>query len=182
MTKKKRSHNDEAWANAKRLCRLTRRQVDMARALGMNPRKLPGLRPGPQQRWKRPVGEFIEECYRKHFGGDSRASERERSGGEPVSRAPSAVTRQGDVFRQASSLVCYFATLTNDLEQWLAHGEIDPDVLPQVCGELRAIATALETGAPVPQMPEIPVAPLERRTESTPDGHEEAFDDEDIPF
>jgi hypothetical protein len=30
----------------------------------MNPRKLPGLRPSPQQRWKLQVGEFIEERYR----------------------------------------------------------------------------------------------------------------------
>jgi hypothetical protein len=180
MTKKKRSHNDEAWANAKRLCRLTRRQVGMARALGMNPRKLPGLRPGPQQHWKRPVGEFIEECYRKRFGADSR--ERDRPGGEPVAWAPSAVTLHDDLFLQTSSLVCYFTNLANDLEQWLAHGEIDTEVLPQVCGELRAIATALETGAPVLQMPEIPVAPRQRRTESTPVSRGETFDDEDIPF
>lgn len=41
----------------------------MAQALGMNPRKLPGLRPTPEQTWKQPVREFIEECYRKRFGG-----------------------------------------------------------------------------------------------------------------
>ena len=45
----------------KKICRLNARQLEMARALGMNPKKLPGLRPSPQQRWKLPVGEFIEE-------------------------------------------------------------------------------------------------------------------------
>lgn len=42
-----------------------------ARRLGMNPKKLPGLRPSSQQRWKLPVGAFIEECYRKRFGGEA---------------------------------------------------------------------------------------------------------------
>ena len=69
MAKKHRQPDEDARRNAKRVCRLNRRQVKMARALGMNPKKLPGLRPSPQQRWKLPVGEFIEECYWKRFGG-----------------------------------------------------------------------------------------------------------------
>src|ERR1700737_28175 len=70
MANKRRAQDEEAWRNAKKICRLNDRQVEMARALGMNPKKLPGLRPSPQQRWKLPVGEFIEERYRKRFGGD----------------------------------------------------------------------------------------------------------------
>ena len=35
----------------------------------MNPKKLPVSRPSPQQRWKLPVGAFIEELYGKRFGG-----------------------------------------------------------------------------------------------------------------
>lgn len=69
MARKRRAHNEAAWRNAKAACRLNARQVEMARALGMNPKKLPGLRPSPQQRWKLPVGAFIEECYQKRFGG-----------------------------------------------------------------------------------------------------------------
>ena len=72
MAKKRRAHDEEAWTNAKKICRLTARQVEMARALGMNPKKLPGLRPSPQEKWKLPVGEFIEECYGKRFGGNPR--------------------------------------------------------------------------------------------------------------
>ena len=60
MANRRRAH-DEAWTNAKKVCRLTARQVEMARALGMNPRTLLGLRPTPPQRWKRPVGKFIPE-------------------------------------------------------------------------------------------------------------------------
>src|SRR5215472_883334 len=68
MSSKGRSQREAAWSNAKKICRLNRRQVEMARSLGMNPKKLPGLRPSPKERWKLPVGEFIEECYSKRFG------------------------------------------------------------------------------------------------------------------
>ncbi|OFW21756.1 MAG: hypothetical protein A3H97_22900 [Acidobacteria bacterium RIFCSPLOWO2_02_FULL_65_29] len=56
MAKKGRAHDEEAWRNAKKVCRLNARQVEMARVLVMNPKKLPGLRPNPRQRWKLPVG------------------------------------------------------------------------------------------------------------------------------
>jgi hypothetical protein len=60
----------------------------MARTLGMNPRKLPGLRPSPQERWKLPVGEFIEERYRQRFGGNAR--DHDPRGPEPSSRKASS--------------------------------------------------------------------------------------------
>src|SRR5207247_7163232 len=87
MAKQRPAHDEEAWTNAKRICRLTARQVGMARALGMNPRKLPGLRPSPRERWKLPVGEIIEESYRKRVGGDRR--EHEPRGPEPGARKAS---------------------------------------------------------------------------------------------
>jgi hypothetical protein len=61
MANKRRAHDEEVWMHAQKIYRLDARQVEMARALGMNPTKLPGLRPSPQERWKLPVGEFIEE-------------------------------------------------------------------------------------------------------------------------
>jgi len=70
MATKSRPDHEEAWRNAKKICHLNAQQVEMARALGMNPKKLPRLRPSPQQRWKLPVGEFIEACYWKRFGGN----------------------------------------------------------------------------------------------------------------
>jgi hypothetical protein len=60
MATKHRAHDEESWRYAKKICRLNGRQLEMARRLGMNPKKLPGLRPSPQQRWKLPVGAFIE--------------------------------------------------------------------------------------------------------------------------
>jgi len=59
--------------------------VEMARALGMNPKKLLRLRPSPEQRWKLPIGEFTEECHQKRFGNPR--DEHARAP-EPQSRKP----------------------------------------------------------------------------------------------
>jgi hypothetical protein len=188
MAKKRRAHDEEAWRNARKMCQLNDRQVEMARALGMNPRKLPGLRPSPQQRWKLPVGEFIEERYRKRFGGDPldrrphvpEADVRKPSPPQRDAHAPERVT---DVSRrQAEDLACYFVNLADDLQNWLVHGTFDPEVLPQVIEELREIVAALETGAPIPAIPEIPLPPRPtRRGFSRRRDQEQTFDDE-IPF
>jgi hypothetical protein len=188
MAKKGRAHDEQAWTNAKKICRLNVRQVEMARALGMNPRKLPGLRPSAQQRWKLPVGEFIEERYRKRFGGDPR--DQDPRGPEPRSRTPSTRDLDADVPErvrdpawQLSDLACYLANLADDLQQWLAHGSIDPDVLPQVREELREIAKALDTGAPISPMTAIPVPPRATRRGLSRRGDQECtFDDDEIPF
>jgi hypothetical protein len=174
MANKRRAHDEEPWRNARKMCRLNDRQVEMARALGMNPKKLPGLRPSPQQRWKLPVGEFIEELYRKRFGGDP-LDRRPRD--EQVRERVTDVSR-----RQAEDLACYFVNLADDLQNWLVHGTFDPEVLPQVIEELREIVAALETGAPIPAIPEIPLPPRPtRRGFSRRRDQEQTFDDE-IPF
>ena len=202
MANTRRGHDEGAWTNAKKICRLTARQVEMARALGMNPRKLPRLRPSPQQRWKLPVGEFIEECRRNRFGGKLR-NEHAR-GPEPQSRKPSTgsptsrIVRRGvvatdldagvpehgrDPASQLSDLACYFANLADDLQQWLVHGLIDPEVLSQVREELLEIVKALDTGEPVSPIPAIPVPPRPPRPDLSRRGDQKgAFDDEEIPF
>ncbi len=98
MTKNRRAHDEEAWTNVTKLCRLSARQVEMGRALGMNPRKLARLRPSPQEAWKLPVGEFIEECYWKRFGAPRRtrgqAPSAPKPSGIPMRRIASG-TRRG---------------------------------------------------------------------------------------
>ena len=201
MANKSRAH-DEAWTNAKKICRLTTRQVEMARALGMNPGKLARLRPSPQQRWKVPVGEFIEECYQKRFGGVAR--DQQARGADPRSRKPSTpvptlrTARRGvlttdlepsvpELVRnpawQFTDLACYLVNLADDVQQWLVHGSIDPEVLSQVGEELREIANALDTGAPISPIPAIPSPPRPTRRDLSRRGdRERAFDDEEIPF
>ena len=56
------------WIEARRKYRFTHAQVQMARELGMNPKKFGGLANHRQEAWKLPLPEFIEECYWKRFG------------------------------------------------------------------------------------------------------------------
>jgi hypothetical protein len=188
MANKPRAHDEEAWTNAKKICQLTARQVEMARALGMNPRKLPGLRPGPQQHWQLPVGEFIEERYWKRFGGDPRGHDPrgpKASSSKPLNadRDPGLSERVRNPACQLSDLVCYLTNLADDLQQWLAHGSIDPQVLPQVREVLREIAKALDNGAPILQISALPVPLRPARDPFSRRGYQErTFDDDDIPF
>ena len=56
------------WVEARNRFRLSDAQVQMARELGMNPRKMGGLDNDRQEPWKVPLPEFIERCYAKQFG------------------------------------------------------------------------------------------------------------------
>jgi hypothetical protein len=166
MATKSRAYREEVWRNAKKICQLNARQVEMARALGMNPKKLLGLRPGPQQHWKLPVGKFIEACYWKRFGGDPLDHQPYKP--EPGSckvltpeRDANAPKRVRDAVWQVEDLVRYLMNLADDLQGWLARGVVPPEVLAQVPQGLREIAEALETGAPVSA---IPVPPARRAT------------------
>ena len=56
------------WVDARKRHRLSDAQVQMARELGMNPRKLGTIDNHHQQPWKAPLPQFIEELYEKRFG------------------------------------------------------------------------------------------------------------------
>jgi len=187
MAKKRRSHDEEAWRNATKVCRLNTRQVEMARVLGMNPKKLPGLCPSPQQRWKLPVGEFIEQRYWKRFGGHP--LEHDPHVPEPGSRKPSTLHRDPhapervrDAASQAGDLACYLMNLADDLQAWLSQGAVASEVLPQVSDELREIAKALDIGAPISPIPAIPLPPRPKRPAFSRRGDPERTFDDEIPF
>lgn len=55
------------WIEARKKYRLSHAQVQMARELGMNPKKLGGLANHKQESWKMPLPQFIEHCYEKQF-------------------------------------------------------------------------------------------------------------------
>ena len=56
------------WAEARSRFKLTHAEVQMARELGMNPKKLGGIANDRQEAWKVPLKEFISNCYNKSFG------------------------------------------------------------------------------------------------------------------
>jgi len=55
------------WIEARKKYHLSHAQVQMARELGLNPKKFGSLSNTKQQPWKLPLPEFIEEIYFKHF-------------------------------------------------------------------------------------------------------------------
>src|ERR1700730_7444812 len=68
MGKQKLPQNFQDWVEARKRFRLSDAHVQMARELGMNPRKLGKLDNHDQEPWKAPLPEFIEHLYFRSFG------------------------------------------------------------------------------------------------------------------
>jgi hypothetical protein len=58
----------QRWIDARRKFHLSHAQVQMARELGMNPRRLGSIDNHRQEPWKAPLPIFIEQLYVKRFG------------------------------------------------------------------------------------------------------------------
>lgn len=56
------------WIEARKKFRLSHAQIQMARELGLNPKKFGSLANHKQESWKAPLPEFIEHIYEKRFG------------------------------------------------------------------------------------------------------------------
>ena len=57
----------QAWVDARRRFHLSHAQVQMARELGINPKKLGGMANHRQEPWKVPLPQYVEELYLKRF-------------------------------------------------------------------------------------------------------------------
>jgi hypothetical protein len=70
MAAKKRKANEktQAWIDARKRHHLSHAQVQMARELGMNPRKLGKLDNHNQEPWKMSLRQYIGHLYHKRFG------------------------------------------------------------------------------------------------------------------
>jgi hypothetical protein len=68
MAKRKLSQSLQDWIEARKRHRLSHAHVQMARELGMNPRRLGKLDNHDQEPWKAPLPQFIEHLYLKRFG------------------------------------------------------------------------------------------------------------------
>lgn len=55
------------WIEVRKKFKLTHKHIQMARELGMNPKKFGSLANYKQQPWKAPLAEFIENCYQDRF-------------------------------------------------------------------------------------------------------------------
>jgi len=69
MPKKKFISNKlKPWIEARNKYRLSHAQIQMARELGINPKKLGGMANHEQEKWKLPLPQYIEHLYHKRFG------------------------------------------------------------------------------------------------------------------
>lgn len=69
MGKKNRiPHKFQPWIDARKKFHLSNAQIQMARELGMNPKRFGGLANTENKSWKVPLPEFIESLYEKRFG------------------------------------------------------------------------------------------------------------------
>ena len=57
----------QAWIDARKRFHLSHTHVQMARELGINPKKLGGMANHRQEPWKVPLPQYIEELYLKRF-------------------------------------------------------------------------------------------------------------------
>lgn len=67
MGKKKIPEKYQSWIEALRRFHLSHAHIQMARELGLNPKKFGSLANARQELWKLPLPEFIEELYFQHF-------------------------------------------------------------------------------------------------------------------
>jgi DNA-binding XRE family transcriptional regulator len=69
MSKKSKTNQKmQEWIDARKRRRLSHSQVQMARELGLNPKKLGKIDNHKQEPWKLPLPQFIEELYFDRFG------------------------------------------------------------------------------------------------------------------
>jgi len=69
MSKKSKTNQKmQEWIDARKRRHLSHSQVQMARELGLNPKKLGEIDNHKQEPWKLPLPQFIEELYFDRFG------------------------------------------------------------------------------------------------------------------
>ncbi len=66
--KKKIPQKLQPWIEARARFKLSHAHIQMARELGLNPRKLGSIANSQQEVWKSPLPVFIEDLYEKRFG------------------------------------------------------------------------------------------------------------------
>ena len=57
----------QAWAEVKKKYRLSETTIQMAKRLGLNPKKLGSIANHKQEPWKEPLPDFIQTLYDKRF-------------------------------------------------------------------------------------------------------------------
>jgi hypothetical protein len=70
MSRKRVPDRLQIWIDARKKFHLSHAQIQMARELNLNPKRLGKLANEDQEQWKVPLPQFIEHLYRKRFRRD----------------------------------------------------------------------------------------------------------------
>ena len=70
MHRKRVPDHLQVWMDVRKKFHLSHAQIQMARELGLNPKKLGKIANHRQEPWKMPLPEFIGHLYRKQYGRD----------------------------------------------------------------------------------------------------------------
>ena len=70
------AYSEQQWQEAKRRCRLSDEDIQLARRLGLNPRSLIKNIPSKFEPWKAPVSEWLDAKRRKKAEHKSRRKEK----------------------------------------------------------------------------------------------------------
>ncbi len=95
------------WTEAKKRHRLSQTHIQMARELGMNPRKLGKIDNHDQEPWKAPLPIFIETIYFKRFGKEKPDKVRsfiEMAAAEAAKKSAKKLKKQENKARRASNI------------------------------------------------------------------------------
>jgi len=68
MSRRRIPEQLQAWIDARRRHHLSHAHIQMAREMGLNPKKFGKLDNHDQEPWKAPLPQFIEHLYFKRFG------------------------------------------------------------------------------------------------------------------
>lgn len=76
MTRTRNPEKPQDWIDARKRHRLSHAHVQMARELGLNPRKLGKIDNHRQEPWKMPLPDLIAHLYHERFGRERPAAVR----------------------------------------------------------------------------------------------------------
>lgn len=62
---------EKIWSEVKKRYRLSNKVIQMAKKLGLNPKKFGSIANHKQEPWKQPLHEFIKEIYEKRYGANN---------------------------------------------------------------------------------------------------------------
>ena len=141
--KKNLSPKYQPWVDARKRFHLSHAQIQMARELGMNPKKFGSLANHKQESWKAPLPIFIERLYLKQFGKtrpdrvlsiEELVAEKKRKQAERKARKKEAEQNRGipSVFQECAAPAEASAASEDPTTQSESGGTTDNRRFPQI--------------------------------------------------